>query len=164
MSDKKLVIDFLYLDLSQCTRCQGTDDTLKNALKEVAGQLEESGYQVLVNKVQINNEVLARKYRFLSSPTIRVNGRDIQLDIVESNCQSCGDLCGDSVDCRVWIYQGKEYDIPPNELIIEGIMNVLENDGLVDIIKTDEDTIDYVLPETLVKFFKGTQENNIYNK
>lgn len=149
MDDKKIVIDFLYLDLSQCTRCQGTDDTLELALNEVAGQLEESGYMVSVNKVQINTPDLARKYRFLTSPTIRVNGRDIQMDIVESNCKSCGDLCGDSVDCRVWVYQGKEYDIPPNELIIEGIMSVIDNHEMV------EDNSKYVMPENLVKFFNG---------
>lgn len=149
LSKKDLVIDFLFLDLSQCTRCQGTDDTLEKALKVVASQLEETGYRVLVNKVKIDTELLAREYKFLTSPTIRVNGMDIQLDIVESNCESCGDLCGDTVDCRVWIYQGKEYDIPPNELIIESIMNVIEKDEMVDVDAT------YVMPENLVKFFKA---------
>lgn len=149
MKYKLIVIDFLFLDLSQCTRCQGTDDTLENALKEVASQLECKGYKVVVNKVLINTEELARQYRFLTSPTIRVNGRDIQLDIVESNCESCGDLCGDSVDCRVWLYQGKEYEIPPNELIIEGIMSVIDNHEM------NQDNSKYVMPDNLIKFFKA---------
>ena len=33
--EKRLVIDFLYLDLSVCTRCQGTDSSLDEALAEV---------------------------------------------------------------------------------------------------------------------------------
>ncbi len=149
MNDKKIVIDFLFLDLSQCTRCQGTDDTLELVIKEVAGKLGKSGYEVLVNKVQINTEKLAREYKFLTSPTIRVNGRDIQLDIVESNCESCGDLCGDTVDCRVWVYQGQEYEVPPNELIIEGIIKVIEGvDNVVD-------EVPYIMPENLIKFFKA---------
>ena len=158
MGKKDLVIDFLFLDLSQCTRCKGTDDTLEKALKEVTGQLEETGYRVLVNRVKIDTELLAREYNFLTSPTIRVNGRDIQLDIVESNCESCGDLCGDSVDCRIWVYQDKEYDIPPNELIIEGIMSVVEKYEKDD--KDDDDTT-YVMPENLVKFFNGISEKSI---
>lgn len=155
MNEKQLVIDFLFLDLSQCTRCQGTDDTLGNALKEVAGHLEHEGYEVLVNKVQINTEELARQYRFLTSPTIRVNGRDIQLDIVESNCESCGDLCGDSVDCRVWVYEGKEYDIPPNELIIESIMSVVASEDKKSDSAVNNIDESYEIPENLVKFFSG---------
>lgn len=153
MSGKLILIDFLFLDLSQCTRCQGTDDTLENALKEVAGQLEHLGYKVLVNKVQINTKELAREYRFLTSPTIRVNGRDIQLDIVESNCESCGDLCGDSVDCRVWIYDGKEYEIPPIELIMDSILSVIEEEKFIS--KTINIKENYVMPENLIKFFNG---------
>ena len=154
MDNRDIVIDFLFLDLSQCTRCQGTDNTLEEALREVAGQLEKTGRQVRVNKVQINTADLAREYRFLTSPTIRVNGRDIQLDIVESNCESCGDLCGDSVDCRVWVYEGKEYEVPPNELIIKGILGALsevndDNDGV---------EVPYEMPENLVKFFKGLED------
>ncbi len=155
MNDKLIVIDFLFLDLSQCTRCQGTDDTLGNALKEVAGQLVHKGYKVVVNKVQINTEELARQYKFLTSPTIRVNGRDIQLDIVESNCESCGDLCGDSVDCRVWLYDGKEYDIPPNELIIESIMSVIEKNEVNTDSKISNIDETYEIPENLIKFFNG---------
>lgn len=151
MNEKQLVIDFLFLDLSQCTRCQGTDDTLENALKEVAGLLEDKGYRVVVNKVQIDTMELARQYKFISSPTIRVNGRDIQLDIVESNCESCGDLCGDSVDCRVWVYEGKEYDIPPNELIIESIMGAVDNNDS----KISNIPESYEVPENLIKFFNG---------
>jgi len=108
-----LVIDFLYLDLSVCTRCQGTDTSLDEALAEVSRVLEATGTEVIVNKINVNTEELAIKHRFLSSPTIRVNGHDIQMEVKESLCESCGDLCGDEVDCRVWVYQGKEYTVPP---------------------------------------------------
>lgn len=51
-----------------------------------------------------------------------MNGRDIQLEVKESLCDSCGDLCGDTVDCRIWVYQGKDYTIPPKAMIIEAIL------------------------------------------
>ena len=52
---------------------------------------------------------------------ISINGHNIQIDIKESLCESCGDLCGDTVDCRVWIYQGREYTVPPKSMIIDCI-------------------------------------------
>ncbi len=40
----------------------------------------------------------------------------------ESKCESCGDLCGDDVDCRIWLYQGKEYTSPPPAMIVDAIL------------------------------------------
>lgn len=145
---KQLVIDFLYLDLSVCTRCQGTGDTLEEAITEVAKVLETTNMEVLVNKVEVTNEETAIQHKFMSSPTIRINGHDIQLDIKESLCDSCGDLCGADVDCRVWVYQGQEYSVPPKALIIEAILKAVYGGSNVPV--QDEE---YILPENLKKFF-----------
>jgi len=104
---KKIKIDFLFLDLSVCTRCQGAENSLDEALKEVSKVLESTGTDVQVNKINVNTEELAVAHKFLSSPTIRVNGHDIQMEFKESLCESCGDLCGDEVDCRVLDLSGK---------------------------------------------------------
>ncbi|EYE87521.1 ferredoxin [Fervidicella metallireducens AeB] len=149
----KIVIDFLYLDLTTCDRCQGTDKNLEEALKDVSNVLETTGVEVEVNKVNVINEELALKYRFKSSPTIRVNGRDIQLDIKESLCKCCGDLCGEDVDCRVWVYQGKEYDSPPKAMIIESILK--EVYGTKDTFVEEDE---YILPENLKKFYAGMKK------
>jgi hypothetical protein len=79
------------------------------AVSEVSKVLEATGVEVAVNKINVINEELARKYKFVTSPTIRINGNDIQMDFKESLCESCGDLCGDDVECRVWVHEGKEY-------------------------------------------------------
>jgi len=71
--------------------------------------LEATGTEVVLNKINVNTEELAVAYKFKSSPTIRVNGHDIQIEVRESLCESCGDLCGDEVYCRVWVYQGNEW-------------------------------------------------------
>lgn len=39
--NRKLVIDFLYLDLSSCRRCQATDRVLDHALDEMRGECTE---------------------------------------------------------------------------------------------------------------------------
>jgi len=147
---KKITIDFLFLDLSVCTRCQGAESSLDEALKEVAKVLEATETDVEVNKVNVNTKELAIAHKFLSSPTIRVNGYDIQMEYKESLCESCGDLCGDEVDCRVWIYQGKEYTEPPKAMIIEGILKAVYG-GNLGINVADQE---YVLPENLKHFYE----------
>ena len=148
---RQIKIDFLYLDLSVCTRCQGTDSVLDEALAEVSKLLEAAGAEVVINKINVNSEELAMTYKFVSSPTIRVNGHDIQVEVRENLCESCGDLCGDEVDCRVWYYQGKEYNVPPKAMIIEAILTEVygrKRDGIV--IEQE-----YVIPENLKRFYSA---------
>ncbi len=148
---RKILIDFLYLDLNVCSRCQGTDDSLDQAIKEVSKILEATGIEVVVNKINVTSEELALKYQFVSSPTIRVNGNDIQMEIKESLCESCGDLCGDEVDCRVWTYQDQEFNVPPKAMIIEGILKEVYGNSSEKRINEN----DYVLPENLKNFYKA---------
>lgn len=149
----QIVIDFLYLDLNVCTRCQGAESSLDEAIKDVSKVLEAMGSDLRVNKINVNTPELAVKHQFLSSPTIRVNGHDIQLEFKESRCESCGDLCGDVVDCRVWIYQGREYTIPPKAMIIEGILKVLYG-GNPD---AGEMVSSYLMPENLRHFYEAME-------
>ncbi|SHM65954.1 protein of unknown function [Caldanaerovirga acetigignens] len=155
---KKIIIDFMYLDLSVCDRCQGTEGSVEEAIDEVKRVLELTGVEVVVNKIHIDSEEKAIQYRFESSPTIRINGKDIQLGTKESLCESCGDLCGDEVDCRVWIYNGKEYNVPPKAMIIDAILReIYGNNESWD---NDENIRKqkYELPENLRKFFKAMRE------
>ena len=155
VNKRQITIDFLYLDLSVCTRCQGTDTVLDEALAEVSNVLQATGAEVVLNKINVNSEELAVAYKFISSPTIRVNGHDIQMEVKESLCESCGDLCGDEVDCRVWVYQGKEYTVPPKGMIIEAILKEVygENRGHND---TEQQ---YIVPENLRRFYSALERN-----
>ena len=155
VNKRQITIDFLYLDLSVCTRCQGTDTVLDEALAEVSKVLQATGAEVILSKINVNSEELAVAYKFISSPTIRVNGHDIQMEVKESLCESCGDLCGDEVDCRVWVYQGKEYTVPPKGMIIEAILKEVygENRGHND---TEQQ---YIVPENLRRFYSALERN-----
>jgi len=150
MEKRQIAIDFLFLDVSVCTRCQGTDTSLDEAIKEVAAVLEATGVEVVLNKINVVSEELALQHKFVSSPTIRVNGRDIQMDIKESLCESCGDLCGDEVDCRVWVYQGKEYTVPPKAMIIEAILKEVYGGS-----ENRKEEPEYTLPDNLKKFYEA---------
>ena len=145
---KQVRIEFLYLDLNTCDRCQGTEAALDTAVADVTPALASAGYRVDVQKILIDTKDMALQYRFLSSPTIRVNGRDIDAKVKETQCECCGDICGEDVDCRVWEYEGREYTAPPKELIAAGILRAAFTDA-----PTDE--APYTLPDNLERFFSG---------
>lgn len=150
---KQIIIDFLYLDLSVCERCQGTESNLDAAISDVSTMLKAAGFEIAINKVNITTKELAIKYQFVSSPTIRINGNDIAMEAKESSCKDCGDLCGDNVDCRVWIYEDSEYTEPPKEFLINAILKEVYSDkGISKEISTD---VEYKIPDNLVKYFEA---------
>jgi hypothetical protein len=151
---KQIVIDFLYLDLSVCKRCRGAETNLDKALEEVSGLLKAAGFDITVNKINITSKEMAVKHRFVSSPTIRINGTDIDLEVKETTCAECGDLCGDSVDCRVWTYEDIEYSEPPKAMIINAILRaVYSRQNTIPDPKSE-----YRLPDNLKRFFDGLEK------
>jgi hypothetical protein len=123
--EKQVEIEFLYLDLDVCTRCKGTDANLETALRILQEVLRASGTNVSMRKMLVDSEETARKFNLLSSPTIRVNGRDIALKFRETPCDSCAGTCAcdGGVDCRVWDYEGVEYTEAPVPLIVIALLS-----------------------------------------
>jgi hypothetical protein len=93
---ERVRIDFLFLDLTTCTRCLGADHSLESALEVVGDVLRASGVEIEVNKLLVESAEQARALRFVTSPTIRVDGQDIALELRESSCgsEACNDGCG----------------------------------------------------------------------
>jgi hypothetical protein len=120
-------IDLLALDLNTCTRCSGTLANTEKALEILRPALEATGTQVRFTKTLVTSEAQARQHRFVSSPTLRIDGRDLAFETLESRCDSCTDLCGgaEGTDCRVWQYQGEEYTEAPVGLIVEALLKVM---------------------------------------
>ena len=127
---EKLRIEFLFLDLTTCTRCLGADVSLEAALDAVHDVLDAAGVEVEVDKILVSSDEQARALRFVSSPTIRVDGRDVALELRESSCgsEACTDGCGDHIACRVWVYRGQEYTEPPVAMIVDAILKRVYGD------------------------------------
>ena len=119
-----LEIEFLFLDLTTCSRCLGADRSLASALTVVGEVLAATGVEVEVTKVLVDSEEQARALRFVSSPTIRVDGQDVALELRESSCgsEACTDGCGEQIACRVWVHRGQEYTEPPVAMIVDAIL------------------------------------------
>jgi hypothetical protein len=151
---RHVAIDFLFLDLNTCTRCVGTNENLERAIVSVKEVLELTGVQININKVLIDSEEKAQAHQFVTSPTIRVNGRDIALETKESQCDSCTDLCGceEGTNCRIWVYQGQEYTEAPVSMIVEALLQEIY--GMVP--KPVDTTLEYnEVPKNLQNFFAG---------
>jgi hypothetical protein len=65
--------------------------------------LDATGAAVEVRKTLVETAAQARELRFVSSPIIRINGRDLAFELKESSCgsEACTDGCGDQIACRV---------------------------------------------------------------
>ncbi len=127
MSRKVLNVDLLVIDLSVCERCVPTGDQLRSAVNLLAPVAEALGIDLRYHEIVLQTPEEAREHALLSSPTIRLNGRDIAQDIHESECESCGDLTinNTSVDCREWHYRGAVYFAAPKPMLVEAIMGAM---------------------------------------
>jgi hypothetical protein len=151
---RRLQIDFLFLDLETCTRCRGTERNLESALESARELLSATGTEVEVNEILLDTAELARELRFESSPTIRVNGRDIALELRESSCgsEACTDGCGESIACRVWVHGGREHTEPPVAMILDAILRAAYGGEMVE---RQRDAEPYELPENLERLYAG---------
>ncbi|HWM10530.1 MAG TPA: DUF2703 domain-containing protein [Solirubrobacteraceae bacterium] len=151
-----LRIDILFLDLTSCARCLAADRSLEPAIDAVRDVLRASGVDVEVNKVLVESAEQALALRFVSSPTIRVDGRDVALELRESSCgsEACADGCSDQIACRVWLHRGQEYTEPPVALIVEAILAHVYG-GTRSGVASAASAGAYELPQNLARFFSG---------
>lgn len=146
----KVTVEYLYLDLNTCDRCIGTDDVLDHVLMTLTPALKMAGFEVDYIKKEMTTAEIAGQYKFLSSPTIRVNGRDICQTVAETSCGCCSDISGTNVNCRVFEYQGKTYELPPEEMLAEAILKSVFG-------QTDSSCScgEYALPGNMKEFYEG---------
>lgn len=147
-------IELLALDLNRCTRCVGTLNHIEKAIAIIQPVMEVIKTQVNVKRVVVKSEEQARRYRFVTSPTVRINGKDITSEMSESECETCTDLCGcdEGTNCRVWRYQGEEYTEAPVGLVVESILREIFGGSHWAIDATPEYR---EVPENLRRFFRS---------
>ena len=145
-----MLVEYLYLDLTTCERCIGTDLELVEVLDILTPALQLTGYDVQYRKIEMSTKDLAQQFRFLSSPTIRGNGRDIGGPVKENGCGCCSDISGTDVDCRVWEAEGQSYDVPPQALLAEELLRTVFGK-----VEAGYGCDSYSMPENLETFYQG---------
>ena len=148
---KPVLVEYLYLDLQVCDRCIGTEQVLEEVLTKLTPVLQLAGYTLEYRKTKMETPELAQEYRFESSPTVRVNGQDICLNVQENPCDCCSDISGSIVDCRIFEYEGQSYEVPPQEMLAEAILKVVFGSQATPCCAENE----YILPKNLEVFYNG---------
>ena len=69
--------------LTSCGRCVGSLDNSEEAIDIARPALDVSGIQLIVRKLVVESEEQARQYKFVTSPPVRINGRDSAFETVE---------------------------------------------------------------------------------
>ncbi len=96
----KRVVEILYFE-----GCPGIDaalDAVKSAMSASAGDVE-------LREVEVTDDESARRLRFLGSPSVRVDGKD-----VEPDAEKRSDF---GVQCRVYSVGGRLRNTPAREWI-----------------------------------------------
>ena len=147
-------IELLALDLNRCARCVGTLDHIERAIEIIRPVLEVMEVQVKVRKIVVESEEQARQHQFATSPTVRINHKDIAFETLESECPSCTDLCGcdEGTSCRVWRYRGEEYTEAPVGLVVASILREIFDSGHEFIVETP---VYSGVPDNLRRFFRS---------
>jgi len=154
--EKTVKIEYLYLDLNTCDRCTGTDVVLDEVVSILRPALELAGYSIVYKKVEMTTVKDAVRYEFVSSPTIRVNGQDICTSVKENACGCCSDISGTNVTCRVFTYEGVDYEIPPKAMLAEELLRRVFAGAIPEVSQEP-----YALPQNLKDFYRGKMTRNV---
>ncbi len=97
-------MDIILLRNKQCHIWETQLGILNEALKDVS-------IDVLPKVIIINDDAEAAQYKFLGSPTILINGKDI-IDTKEPVKYTV-------YGCRLYVYQNHVYEYAPKEMLVE---------------------------------------------
>lgn len=152
-------MSFLFLDENLCRPCGGTGQALDEAARIVAAPLAAIGATLEIDRIHVSTLESAIAHRLTTSPTLRINGADIDPDPKEGACGDCGEIAGGrtTVHCRVWRWRGADHVAAPVGLIVEAILAAAtrpaETAAVCDAPARSE--AEYAPPENLVGFFQA---------
>lgn len=86
----------------------------QEALVEIKEALEELDLQAEVEVIPVDSPEKAQAYKFLGSPTVKINGLDLEPEL-----EATGNFSLNA--CRTYIYEGVLYHYPPKEMLLEAL-------------------------------------------
>lgn len=155
---RTVTVDFLFLDRVDCDRCRETEESLETAIERVRPLFEEIGATIDYRRIHVDSIDAAKQTELDVSPTIRIDGRDVQPEFASSSCESCTDIAeGETVvDCRDWVYRGETYEVAPVPLLIEALLR-----GAVGPSSSSETSgSHFQLSEEMRSFFEGDSDDS----
>ena len=101
--------------IARCPNYREAARTLRETLRELGARDE-------VLEVEVTDAAQAQALEFIGSPSIRIEGRDIQ-PIVKEQCQY-------GLACRTYLSGGKTNGLPPIEMIRAAVRSALLHEHL----------------------------------
>ena len=152
-----ITIDHFYLDKEVCSRCTQTGESVAEAARLLRAVLDPVGVEVDIASTRVETAEQAEALRLVASPTVRINGRDLDPDIAEDACAECSDLAGDAINCRVWSWRGDTSRAAPVALIVDGALEAVYGQGELASRGPSPGASagGFALPENLRRFFAG---------
>ena len=96
-----ITVDILYHE--DCTH-------YPTAIRYIKEVLAEEGIEATINEINVATVEAAQELNFFGSPTIRINGEDIESEVEQQRGHARG-------SCRIYHYDGKIYVTPHKEVI-----------------------------------------------
>jgi len=129
------LVELLYTD-----ECPFWKETLK-LINEI---VNDSKLEITLKKVRVLSEKDAKRLKFPGSPTVRINGVDIDPAIKEIEGY---------VGCRIYMYKGHVYEYPPKEMIKSAFETLLRKQKLkiFSDVKASEETAYVILAMSMSK-------------
>jgi len=123
---KTITIEWRYFSKKgkTCDRCSATQDNLDIAIQELKEDLVGKGVELKLIKT------ILPESKIPESNIILIDGSSIEQILPnaansESECCSCGDLCGQPTNCRTVNQNGQMYEEIPVKLIKSAIIKKL---------------------------------------
>lgn len=154
-----MAIEFLYLDAKVCEPCNGTALALDQAIAAMSEPFEHLNIEIVQKNIHVNSKAIAKSERLIASPTIRINGLDIDPAVTQDDCPTCGSIIGDDnqVNCRTWHWNEQVFNAAPVGKIIEAMAKAatVNNGACCGDACCDPDQAEpsYSLPTNLERFF-----------
>lgn len=92
------------------------------AIQYTRAALRQTGVEAHIGAIHVENAYAAHEASFLGSPTVRINGLD-----VEPAARTLRDF---GLGCRTYVANGKRQGFPPQEWIEVAIREALHNEGV----------------------------------
>ena len=90
-------------------------------MQRVRQVLLEQGIPSKISEVEVGDETIARAVEFLGSPTVRINGVDVEPGVERTGQAG---LC-----CRTYIENGKRVGLPPQDLIRQAVLSTAASEA-----------------------------------
>ncbi len=124
-SSTPVVLELFMLDAPSCQPCWSAEISIHAAARTLRRLLDPAQFVVATRVVTLDSADQAHRLGIVSSPTVRVDGHDVALEVEEEPCSSCSDIAGTAIECRTYLWSGRRFDHAPAELIVDAALRRL---------------------------------------